>query len=411
MAKKIHLGCSDFAKIINNNGLFADKSLLIKEIIDDGGEVLLFTRPRRWGKTLNQSMLQHFFASEVYGNKTAGLFNNLAIANVDNGRYIRDYQGKSPVIFISFKDVKESTFDGCLNNLRLLIQSLYLEHSYLLTSTKLLDIELDIFNRYLRCEKDPQIIADAIKDLSKLIYKHYDNQKVYILIDEYDTPLNEAFLKNYINELTELMRNLMSAALKDNHCLQKGIMTGILRISKDSMLSGLNNLLVYTILDKKYREYFGFTDDELDILFKEQNLERNEPEVKQWYDGYNFAGCHIYNPWSILSCLNNDGELGAYWVNTGSTTMIERVLDNFHDKVAPKITALMQKQEITQPIDRQVAFDTMLNKESTLWGLLLFSGHLTATVIDISKNSLYNCSLKIPNEELQPNFPKKLYLG
>ncbi len=401
MAKKIYLGSSDFAEIITNNGIFADKTLLIRDIIESAHKVTLLTRPRRWGKTLNQSMLQHFFASEVYGVKTAGLFDKLAIAKIDNGRYIRDYQGKSPVIFISFKDVKESTFDGCLNNLSLLIQRLYREHRYLLNSTKLIDLDMEVFHKYVKCTKDPQVIADAIKDLSELIYKHYDNQKVYILIDEYDTPLNEAFLKNYIHELTELMRNLMSAALKDNNCLQKGIMTGILRISKDSMLSGLNNLKVFTILDKQYREYFGFTDEELDMLFKEQDLERNEPEVKQWYDGYNFAGCHIYNPWSILSCLSEKGELDAYWVNTGSTTMIERVLDNFHYKVAPKITALMQKQEITQLIDRHVAFDTMLSKESTLWGLLLFSGHLTATVNHIDdENGLYNCNLRVPNREL-----------
>ncbi len=292
MTKKIYIGSSDFAEIITNGGLFADKTLFIRDIIESADKVLLFTRPRRWGKTLNQSMLQHFFASEVYGIKTAGLFDNLAIAKVDNGRYVREYQGKYPVIFISFKDVKEPTFDGCLNNLRFLIQRLYREHGYLLSSTKLVDFELNIFKKYIECEKDPQMIADAIKDLSELIYKHYE-QKVYILIDEYDTPLNEAFLKGYINELTDLMRNLMSAALKDNHCLQKAILTGILRISKDSMLSGLNNLKVFTILDEAYREHFGFTDDELDMLFKEQGLERNVPEVKRWYDGYNFAGCHI----------------------------------------------------------------------------------------------------------------------
>ncbi len=199
------------------------------------------------------------------------------------------------------------------------------------------------------------------------------------------------------------MRNLMSAALKDDRHLDKGIMTGILRISKDSMLSGLNNLKVYTILDKKYSEYFEFTDDELDMLFK-QGLERDEPDVKRWYDGYNFAGSHIYNPWSILYCLSENGALGPYWVNTGSTSMIEKMLDNFQEVVAPKVTELMENREIIEAFDKHVAFDLMLNKESSLWGLLLFSGYLTATVINKDENGFYNCSLRIPNKELSTIF-------
>ena len=328
MAKKIYLGTSDFPTIVNSNGLLADKTLYIKEVIDSSDTVMLITRPRRWGKTLSQSMLQAFLSSEVHGIKTAGLFDDLAIAKVDDGRYIREHQGQHPVIFISFKDVKELTFDGCVNNLRFLIQRLYREHSYLLSSTKLLDFELNIFKKYIECEKDVQVITDAIKDLSELMYKHF-NKKVYILIDEYDTPLNSAYLRGYIEELTELMRNILSLALKDNINLEKGILTGILRISKDSMLSGLNNLEVYTILDKKYNQYFGFTDDELDVLFKEQGLERDEPTVKSWYDGYNFAGCNIYNPWSILSSLKRDGELEAYWVNTSNNKIIKKLLLEF----------------------------------------------------------------------------------
>ena len=403
MTKKIYIGSSDFAEIITGNGLFADKSLFIKEVIDSPDEAILITRPRRFGKTLSQSMLQHFFEPVVGNIKTAGLFDNLAIAKVDDGYYIREHQGKHPVIFISFKDVKESTFDRCLNNLNILMQNLYNEHDYLLNSPHLSEVEIERFKQYLYGVKEAPQIAYGLKFLSQLISKHY-SKKVYILIDEYDTPLNEAYLSGYINELTNFLRNLISAALKDNRCLEKGIMTGILRISKDSMLSGLNHLKVYTILDKKYTEYFGFTDKELDILFKEQDLERNEPEVKRWYDGYNFAGTHIYNPWSILCCLSENGELGAYWVNTGSTTMIERVLDNFQEEVAPKITALMEKKEILEPIDKYVAFDIMLNDESALWGLLLFSGHLTASVEEITQDNLYDCSLRIPNQELMTIF-------
>ena len=400
MAKKIYLGTSDFAEIIQQDGLLADKSLFIKEIIDSSDKVMLFTRPRRWGKTLNQSMLQVFLSLDVNNMKTSGLFDNLAIARISDGQYIKQHQGKYPVIFISFKDIKEKTFVATQEKFTILIQQLFMEHSYLMRSKILESYDKKIIDDYLTGKCSQSAIEVSLQRLSQYLKKHH-GQKVYILIDEYDTPLNEAYLKGYINELTELMRNLFSSALKDNQNLQKGIMTGILRISKDSMLSGLNNLKVYTILDKKYSEYFGFTDDELDLLFKEQCLERNEEDVKQWYNGYNFGGRTIYNPWSILNCLSEEGVFGAYWVSTGSTTMIEMVLDNFQEKVADRIVSLMEGQEILEPIDKHVAFDVMLNDESTLWGLLLFSGHLTASVTSFnSENGFYNCDLRIPNKEL-----------
>ena len=214
MAKKIYIGTSDFAKIIQENGLFADKTLYIKEIIDSPDEVILVTRPRRWGKTLSQSMLQYFLSSEVYRKKTAGLFDNLAIAKVDNGQYIRQHQGKYPVIFISFKDVKESTFDACINSIRILIKNLFREHQCLLQSN-IPENQLSEFQQYLNGEKDPQQLSYALKLLCELLYKcHGEEYKVYVLIDEYDTPLNYAYLSGYLDKLTGFMRNLMSSTFK-----------------------------------------------------------------------------------------------------------------------------------------------------------------------------------------------------
>jgi len=239
-----------------------------------------------------------------------------------------------------------------------------------------------------------------LRTLSELLYKHY-NQKVYILIDEYDTPLNEAYLSGYIDNLTALMRNIMSSALKDNLALKKGIMTGVLRVSKDSMLSGLNNLKVYTTLDRKYSEFFGFTDTDLDFLFHEQNLDTCKDTIKKWYNGYNFAGITIYNPWSILSCLSENGEFSTEWVNTGNNAIVTKLLYKYKDKVQQQVVKLMEQGEITTQIDKHVALDTMLNNVSSFWSLLLFSGYLT--IVDINHNvtqGVYDCKLKVPNAEI-----------
>ena len=404
MVKKIHIGSSDFAEIVTNNGLLADKSLFIKEIIDTADKVLLITRPRRWGKTLSQSMLQCFLSSEVDSVPTKGLFDNLAISKVDDGYYIREHQGKYPVIFISFKDVSELTLAECLNNLSILIQKLFREHRYLINSTKLDEYDRAMFNQYLNGTKDTQHIAQSLYFLCEVMHRHF-NQKVYILIDEYDTPLNWAYVNGYIGELTRIMRNLMSSALKDNRSLQKSILTGILRISKDSMLSGLNNLKVYTILERKYNAYFGFTNDELDRLFKEQELDRNESGVKEWYNGYSFGGMTIYNPWSILNCLEEQGKCEAYWVNTSNNTMIEKLLLEFRNDIQPHMLKLMYNEAIEVTLEKYVSFDLLTNTSSSFWGLLLFSGYLTTgNISSTGSGLLYNCTLKIPNVEIRKLF-------
>jgi hypothetical protein len=239
----------------------------------------------------------------------------------------------------------------------------------------------------------------ALRTLSELLYKHYQ-QKVVILIDEYDTPLNAAYVENYIEALTPLMRNLMSNTFKDNDALHKGVMTGILRVSKDSMLSGLNNLEVYTILDKKYREYFGFSDKELDKLYQEQGLIADRENAKKWYNGYNFAGLQIYNPWSILNCLHRDGEFDDYWVHTSNNKMIETLLLQFREDVHPAVTELMEHKSTEVIIDRHVTYDTLDIQSSSLWSLLLFAGYLTTESCEVTGKLLYRCQVKLPNIEI-----------
>ncbi len=312
LKKKLPAGVEDFAKLIQGGYLFCDKTKMIKEFIDKGDEVTLITRWRREGKTLTMSMLYYFFAPMVYGRLTKGMFDNLKIVNEDNGQYISKYQGKYSVIFITLKDVKRKSLSEAMEKFNLLIREVYGEHAEILKSDKLREDEKQDFQKYLAGKVTTSDLEQSLKMLSNLLYKHY-KQKVIILVDEYDAPVNAAYEKGYVDEMVEFMRNFFSAAFKTNPYLEKGVMTGILRISKENMLSSLNNLMLYTILDDGYKEYFGFTEVEvaellqkkLDIPNPEQkSLEKDDPrlkEMKEWYNGYKIGGLVIYNPWSVIS--------------------------------------------------------------------------------------------------------------
>lgn len=398
IGNRIHIGTSNFAEIIQENALYADKSLLIKDIIDDTDKTLLITRPRRWGKTLNMSMLQHFFASCVRNQNTAELFDNLLIKSIDNGKYMQ-YQGKHPVIFISFKDVKDNSLADTVYNIGGLINDLYREHAYLLKSVSISAADKTTYNEYRKRDLKQNDVEKGLKFLSELLSQHY-SQKVYILIDEYDTPLNEAYSAEYFPELVKFMRNLFSNAMKDNPYLEKGIMTGILRVSKDSMLSGLNNQKVYTVLKAKYREYFGFTNGELDLLFKNQGLEQDEAAVKAWYNGYSIGGLTIYNPWSILNCLSENGSIEPYWLNTGDDSLIKLVIQNSSKETKEKLQELMLGKSIEDLVNESVRFENLENDPNAIWSMLLYTGYLTAISYEV-QGKYYKCKLLIPNKEIE----------
>ena len=397
VGEKIALGGTNFAKIIKNNFLYTDKSLFIKEIIEDKSESILITRPRRWGKTLNMSMLQHFFASNVSMTATKGLFDNLLISQIDSGKYIQ-YQGKYPVMLISLKGVQSETFEGAVIGIGGLIHDLYGEHYYLKTSDKLTSADKNDYAKFLQSEIKQQDIEKSLGLLSRLICKHY-GQKVYILIDEYDTPINSAYQYKYLDSMILLMKNMLGNALKDNKSLEKGIMTGILRVSKNSMLSDLNNLETYTLLNKEYKEYFGFTNSELDLLFHKCGLERDEARVKSWYNDYLNDGLPLYNPWSIMSCLKNKGQLRSYWVNTGNDSIIKNLLHNANIEIREQFERLMQGHEITSSTSDEVRFDHLENDPAALFSMLLYTGYLTTTSA-IPDGVRYICSLRIPNKEI-----------
>ena len=305
---RMPIGIDIFGEIIEKKMDFVDKSLFVKSVLDDTAKIIIITRPRRFGKTLNLSMLQHFFAQEAYGLKTQGLFNGLKIAKDTE---VMQHQGKYPVIFISLKDLKDHSFEHSLSKLKLLVAEAYAEHSYLLTSDKLQDFDKEAIHTLLRGNSDQALLENSLRNLTLYLTQHH-GIKPWLLIDEYDSPIQSAFLHGYYPQMINLMRNFLSAALKTNPYLEKSVLTGILRVSKESLFSGLNNVEVHTLLSNQYSDYFGFTEQEIQTLLSRAGLEQQSTDIRDWYNGYQAGKTIIYNPWSIMNCLVERGKLSGY---------------------------------------------------------------------------------------------------
>ncbi len=399
MTKRIQIGGSDFGALIHKDLLFVDKTLFIKEILNDQSTVTIITRPRRWGKTLNMSMLHYFLSAEVYGQKTAGLFDQLLIAK-EPGNYIAEHQGKYPVIFISLKDVKYKTFSAATASISLLIQDIYSQHSYLLNQKTLAPHEEDFFQRTLYAKLSSEELIVSLHKLSEWLVRHH-KRETYILIDEYDTSLNFARAQEYFDDMLLFMKNFLSKTLKDNVYLRKGVMTGILRISKDSMLSGLNNPQIYTVLkDDRYAPYFGFTDGELDLLFANQNLAKNEAEVKAWYNGYCINGLTLYNPWSIMCCLDHKADLIPYWLNTGDDSLLKELIQQTDQETKTQFQSLVLGIPARVWVNPTMRFDQVRTDKTMLWNLLVSAGYLKVLSSKLLAQGFYDCELAIPNHEV-----------
>ncbi|MDX8334920.1 AAA family ATPase [Candidatus Cetobacterium colombiensis] len=375
--KSLPVGIDDFKKIIESNCYFVDKSMLIDEILNKRLEVTLLSRPRRFGKTLNMSMLNYFFDIGDKENNRK-LFEGLAISKTDKMQYLGEY----PVIYISLKEIKVNNWDLCLNKLHLLLQN-----------------EYDKYNLILEKKRENQ--ENAILDLSKFLYEKY-GKKVIILIDEYDTPLVTAHSQGYYEEAIFFFRNFLSAALKGNPYLEFSVLTGILRVAKESIFSGLNNLSVSTILDKDFN-HFGLTEEEVEELLKYYELEYELEEVKKWYNGYKFGKKLVYNPWSLINFASKD-ELNPYWVNTSDNTLIKQLLTKNDEKVFEELELIFKGEIIWETISENIIFDDLENI-NTIWSLMLFSGYLTYEDIRVSSiTGLKSYSLKIPNHEIKSFF-------
>ncbi len=395
---KLPIGYDNFGKVVKNKLNIVDKTLFIKELLDDKiAEIILITRPRRFGKTLNLSMLHYFFADIAYGEKTAGLFDNLKIAQA--GAEYMLHQGKYPVIFVSFKDIKDHGFEHAYRFLIGLLSELYGEHSYLLNSTKLEDKDIHVFTRILNKQAEEEEIVNALKLLSTFLYKHH-GIKPWLLIDEYDTPIQSAYVHGYYEEMISLMRNMFGAVLKTNPYLERAVLTGILRVAKESLFSGLNNLKVYSILNSKYAEYFGFTEVEMQGLLMQAKLEHKVDEVKNWYNGYVFGGTTVYNPWSIANYFD-EGTAKPYWINTSDNKLIRDLIIKSSDRFKTKLEDLLAGKPIECDINEDMVFgDLGYRSEMAIWSLLLLSGYLNVLKKEMIDDEL-KVTLDIPNHEVR----------
>jgi len=396
------IGVSDFSKLIttkssssNEGYLYVDKSLFIKEIIDDLTEVIVITRPRRFGKTLNLSMLQHFYAAEVNGQPTAHLFDGLEISKYPECMRL---QGKHPVIFLELKDTKADTYDSAINKIYKQIRQLYGKHRYVLDGNYLAADEKEDFLNILNKKATIDDLTFALQDLTGYIHKVL-GQKVYFLIDEYDTPIQASYTNGYYEQCISFMRGLLGSALKGNSNIHQAILTGILRVSKESLFSDVNNVEIYSVLNKKYASHFGFTEEEVNALLIKAKLPADLKQTKDWYNGYNFAGTTIYNPLSIIKFIKEDGQLMSYWVNTGGSDMIKNLIIKAEPYVKEKLQALISRETIEEDVDEHIVFGDLTKNSAALWSLLLMSGYLTA-VSNKPHGRRQLCKLKLPNNEI-----------
>jgi len=392
--KAVPVGIEDFKELIQEGYYYIDKTLLIDEMLMNKSKVTLFTRPRRFGKTLNMSMLKYFFdVKDKEENKK--LFENL---KVFDSEYMVE-QGKYPVIFISLKDLKGNTWEECLNRLKLFIFDLYVEFEYI--REKMNEWDKRKFEKVLYEKEDADYIM-SLKFLADSLYKYY-GEKVIILIDEYDAPIINAFDKGYYNEAINFFQTFYSSALKTNNSLKYGILTGITRIIKEGIFSGLNNLKVDTILNKKYSEYFGLLESEVIEMLDYFGMKYKIEEVKEWYNGYLFGESEVYNPWSIVNYIDN-GEIKAYWANVSGNTLLENMLDHAGESVYDDLKRFTDGESIEKYISDGTTIKSLLSNDDEIWQLLLYSGYLTKAKNQEkeSDSNIYN--LKIPNKEIRKYF-------
>lgn len=391
--KKLPVGIDDFKKIIENDYYFVDKSMLIDELLNKKSEVTLLPRPRRFGKTLNMSMLNYFFNMEGRENNK-NLFDKLSISKTDK----MVYQGEYPVIYISLKDIKVSNWIDCFKTLKHLISDIFQSKIYVRESLN--EIQIKNFNDILMKNENADY-SNALKDLSGYLENYY-KKKVIILIDEYDTPLVTAHSQGYYEEAIFFFRNFLSAALKGNPYLEFAVLTGILRIAKESIFSGLNNITVSTILDNSFN-HFGLTEKEVKEALKYYELSYELEEVRKWYNGYKFGKELVYNPWSIVNCISSK-ELNPYWINTSDNALIKQLLEKNDSKVMDDLKAVFSGNEIEEVITENIVFSD-LEDVDTIWSLMLFSGYLTYNRTEVSDiTGVKTYFLKIPNYEVQSFF-------
>ena len=388
--KRIGIGLSDFKHLIEEDFYYYDKTKFIDEIIKDGAQVKLFTRPRRFGKTLNMSMLKYFFDIKK-ADENRKLFKNLYIEKTESFKE----QGQYPVVFLSLKDLKATTWEEMERKIIIILSDFFSEYEYLLN--ELTGISFENLKNIIYRKADIDELTTTLKFLTKILYEKY-NKKVVVLIDEYDSPLVSAYINGYYKKAKDFFKTFYSIVLKDNNYLQMGILTGIIRVIKAGIFSDLNNLRTYTILSDVYTDSYGLTEEEVEKSLKDYGIEQEISKVKDWYDGYKFGDSEVYNPWSILNFLQ-DKELRAYWVDTSGNDLINDVLKKITKDTVRALERLFNGEGLRQNISGTSDLSKLLD-ENELWELLLFSGYLTIEEKIDQKDYI----LRLPNKEVKELF-------
>lgn len=393
--KPLPIGISDYIRA-QEEYYYVDKTLLIKDFLDKKPLVSLFTRPRRFGKTLNMDMLRVFF--EISNEDTSKYFINKQIWKC--GKEYQAHQGKYPVIFLTFKDVKFDSWTATLDKIKGLLQEEYARHIEVLDSNKISQYEKDYFLKILNGNANEVDISSALERLSKILAIHYKKNPI-IIIDEYDTPIQEGYIKEFYDEIISFMRNFFSGAFKDNKYLSYGFLTGILRISQESIFSGMNNISVHSLFDEEYESYFGFTEDEVENMLSYYGKLDKETELKNWYDGYLFGKKEIYNPWSVINYISRDCIPQAYWANSGSNEILHEVMQTLNDDSVQRLNALLQGEKVVARIDQNVIYRSIKENSQYIYSLLIVAGYLKPVTKYIQEDGNYLCEVKIPNKEIE----------
>ena len=388
--KRLAIGLSDFKHLIEEDFYYFDKTAFIEEVIKDGAAVKLFARPRRFGKTLNMSMLKYFFDIKN-GEENKKIFKDLYIEKTEAFKE----QGQYPVIFLSLKDLKALTWKQMEEKINVTLSDLFSEYEYLLN--ELVETDFDKFKKIISEKANLSNLERALKFLTKILYEKY-NKKIVILIDEYDSPLVSAYINGYYEKAKDFFKTFYSTVLKDNSYLQMGVLTGIIRVIKAGIFSDLNNLSTYTILSDMYTDSYGLTEEEVEKSLKDYGIEHEISNVKDWYDGYKFGNSEVYNPWSILNFLRFK-ELRAYWVDTSGNDLINDVLKKITKNTIEALERLFNGEGLKQNISGTSDLSKLLSEEE-LWELMLFSGYLTIE----EKIDHNNYVLRLPNKEIKELF-------
>lgn len=400
--RPLPIGVSDFKEAVSDF-YYVDKTLLIKDFLDTRAKVTLFTRPRRFGKTLNMDMLRVFF--EKTDEDTSVYFRDKKIWGC--GKDYRRHQGQYPVIFLTFKDVKYETWELALNSIAQLLRSEYLRHSEILDGSAINKYEKQDFEKIASGSPNEVDLAFSLSKLSQMLDSYYGTAPV-IIIDEYDTPIQNGFMQGYYDQVVSFMRNLFSGAFKDNRHLSYGFLTGILRVAKESIFSGLNNLSVNSVLDVRYSRYFGFTQDEVSAMLHYYGAEMKFSEVCEWYDGYLFGETEIFNPWSVINYINEHYSPQAFWQSTGSNRIIGEIIKGATPEIQENLQLLMQGKTIATYVDTAVIYPEIKRNPYTIYSFLLMAGYLKM----VDRQALHDgnniCTIAIPNKEVFYVYEKEI---